>query len=154
MKKKNSEQENLWRNASGAYDPTAGEALTNIYNTDNGMIKNVVASPDRYPLVYICSRYAGDVQANTDAAQRYCRFALSMGKNPIAVHLHYTQFLDDSVPEERETGCALALSLLRRCSEVWVFTIDGFISAGMQKEICEAMKLGMKIRNFDGRITE
>ena len=154
MKKDVTGNTDLWRNASGIYDPTAGEALTRVNRAEEERNHGAGRTPDRYPLVYICSRYAGDVKANTDAARRYCRYALSMGMNPIAVHLHYTQFLDDSCPAERETGCALGLSLLRRCRELWVFTVDGGISDGMNREISEAVRLGMRIRTFDGRMIE
>ena len=50
--------------------------------------------------------------------------------------------LDDSVPEERETGITARLSLLRFCDEVWVFgdlPIDG-----MRAEIKLAHNLNIK----------
>ncbi len=55
-------------------------------------------------LVYIASPYAGDVQSNTEAAKSYCRAALEEGVVPIAPHLLYPQFLEDSDPAERNLG--------------------------------------------------
>ena len=51
------------RNQEGYPDPTAAEAI-------------VKASKKKYlSLVYICSKYSGDVVTNTEAAKRYSRFA-------------------------------------------------------------------------------
>ena len=52
------------KNAEGYADPTAETAIRNVTNEKRHM-----------PLVYICSRYAGDVQKNTVDAIRFCRFA-------------------------------------------------------------------------------
>lgn len=47
------------RNQEGYLDPTAAEAIAK-------------ASKKKYlPLVYICSKYSGDVVTNTEAAKRY-----------------------------------------------------------------------------------
>ena len=49
------------RNQEGYPDPTAAEAI-------------VKASKKKYlSLVYICSKYSGDVVTNTEAAKRYSR---------------------------------------------------------------------------------
>ena len=29
------------------------------------------------PVVYICSKFRGDIEANTEMARRYCRYAIS-----------------------------------------------------------------------------
>lgn len=39
------------------------------------------------PVVYICSRYSGDVKRNTEMARRYCRYAVDQGCIPLAPHL-------------------------------------------------------------------
>ena len=52
------------RNQEGYPDPTAAEAI-------------VKASKKKYlSLVYICSKYSGDVVTNTEATKRYSRFAV------------------------------------------------------------------------------
>ncbi len=83
--------------------------------------------------VYICSPYAGDVEANVMKAKRYCRLALSRGCVPIAPHLMYPRFLDDENQYEREVGLYCGLSLLDKCAEVWVFGQSP--SEGMDREI-------------------
>lgn len=98
-------------------------------------------------LVYICSPYAGDVEINTLRAQRYCRFAAMLGRLPIAPHLLFPRFLDESLPEERALGIECGLALLDRCPEIWVFGSQ--ISSGMAAEIEKAKRRNLVIRRFD-----
>lgn len=81
-------------------------------------------------LVYICSPLRGDIERNIRKANGYCRFAASKSVVPIAPHVMFTGFLDDTIAEERQTGLAIGLELLKRCDEVWVF--GKRISEGMQ----------------------
>ena len=97
--------------------------------------------------IYVCSPYAGDVDGNIRNAYRYCRFVIENGKNPIASHLLYPQFLDDDSPEERKIGLELGLDLLRVCDELWCF--GSRISKGMKAEITMAEELGIPVRRFD-----
>ena len=55
------------------------------------------------------------------------------GGIPLAPHLLFPRFMDDSDPTERDAGLRMARKLLTMCSEVWVF--GGRISAGMAAEI-------------------
>ena len=66
------------------------------------------------PIVYICSPYAGDVDGNVTAAQRYSRFAVDKGYIPIAPHLLFPQFLDDNDPKERQLGLFFGNALMLR----------------------------------------
>lgn len=84
-----------YQNGEGYPDPTAGEALANIQNSEKQALRAF------RPIVYICSPYSGDVEGNVAAARRYCRFAVDQGYIPIAPHLLFPQFLDDSDPKER-----------------------------------------------------
>lgn len=54
------------------------------------------------PLVYICSPYSGDTEANLAKARNFCRFALDQGQIPLAPHLMFPQFMNDADPVERE----------------------------------------------------
>ena len=83
--------------------------------------------------VYICSPYRGDIERNTRAARRYCLLAIKDGYLPIAPHLIFTEFLDDSIPEQREQGILMGLELLDHCNEIWVFGSE--ITEGMKQEI-------------------
>lgn len=97
-------------------------------------------------LIYVASAYAGDVKGNIEKAKQYCIHVVNEGGIPIAPHLLFTQFLDDSVPSERRLGLHLGLELLKHCTEVWVF---GDVSRGMRQEIKLAEKIGKPIRWFD-----
>ena len=99
-------------------------------------------------LVYICSPYAGDIEANIRFAKDACRHAAEQGFAPVAVHLLYPQILDDSIPAQREIGIRMGLRVLASCDELWI--CGSRISHGMSCEIAEAERLGIPIR----RITE
>ena len=94
----------------------------------------------------VTSKYAGDIEANTAAAIRYCRFAIEQGYMPIASHLLYPQILNDNDPDERELGLMFGIALLAKCNEVWCFGDEK--SAGMLQEIKIALKLKKRLRFF------
>ena len=87
----------------------------------------------REKLIYIASPYAGDIETNTAFAKKACRYAIHQGHTPIAVHLLYPQMLDDAEPTEREI-------------ELWL--CGGRVSSGMAREIEEAQRLGIPIRQI------
>ena len=103
-------------------------------------------------LIFICSPYRGDVEANKENARRYCRLAFQQGDRmsapiiPFAPHLLFTQFLDDSKAIERDAGLCLGLDMLARCDQLWVF---GKPTQGMTLEIQEAKRLHIPVRRFD-----
>lgn len=102
----------------------------------------------RRPLVYICSPYSGDVEANVAAARRYCRMAVERGYIPIAPHLLYPQFLNDVDPAERMLGLSFGNVLMDKCSELWV--CGDHLSPGMEAEFDRASASGMTIRFLRG----
>lgn len=93
------------------------------------------------PVIYICSKYSGDIEKNKKMARRYCRLAFDRGFVPIAPHLLFPQFLSEKT--EREKALAADLHLLAVCQELWVC---GEISRGMKLEIEEARRIGLPIR--------
>ena len=95
----------------------------------------------------MASKYAGDVDANVEAAIGYCRRVIEAGYMPIASHLLYPQILNDDDSKEREIGLMFGLALLRLCDEVWVF---GPVSPGVSREIDEAKRLKKRLRFFEG----
>lgn len=131
-----------YKNTEGYADPTAYEALTAVAKSEK---------PYK-PLVYIASPYAGDTETNVRRAQGYCRFAVTKNCIPIAPHLHYPQFMDDSDKEQRELGLFFALVLLGKCDELWIF--GDRVSNGMSKEIKKAEKRGIPIRRFSFKCEE
>lgn len=68
--------------------------------------------------VFICSPYRGDVKGNTEKAREYCRTAYDKGCIPVAPHLLFPQFLNESNEQERASGIAMGLELLLDCDEV------------------------------------
>ena len=101
----------------------------------------------REKLIYIASPYAGDIEANTAFAKKACRYAIRQGHTPVAVHLFYPQMLDDGDPVERETGLRLGHRVLEVCDEWWCG--GSRISSGMAREIEEAQRLGIPIRQIE-----
>ena len=97
-------------------------------------------------IVYICSPYAGDVENNTAAARRYCRFAVEVGYIPIAPHLLFRNSLTTAIQKERELGLFFGNAILSKCAEIWVF--GDRISEGMEAEIKRATWKGYRIRYF------
>ena len=118
---------NDYRNSEGYPDPTAGEALSRIATNEKQSLRAF------RPIVYICSPFSGDVETNVKAAQRYSRFAVDSGYLPIAPHLLFPQFMDDSNPKERELAMFFGNVLMSKCAELWVF--GDLISSGMAAEI-------------------
>ena len=133
------------RNKEGYMDRTAHAAITAIERKENLRF-------DYHPLVYICSPFAGDIEANVRNARRYSRHAVSKGYLPITPHLLYPQFLDDGLQSERDLGMFFGLVLMSKCSEVWVF--GERISAGMRIEIDRANRTGYPIRFFSSDCEE
>ena len=132
-------------NAEGYYDPTAYEALTLIEKEEHALRAF-------RPIVYICSPYAGEIGGNIKAARSYSRFAVDKGYIPIAPHLLFPQFMNDTDPQERELGLFFGNALMSKCSEVWVF--GSFISPGMQAEIKRARWKNYRLRYFTKELEE
>ena len=129
-------------NHEGYPDPTAAKALDNIIKTAKTYM----------PLVYIASPFAGDMEYNIKKARDYCRFAVDKNCIPIAPHLHYPQFMDDSDKDERDLGLFFALVLLGHCDELWVF--GDRVSNGISREIEKAVKRGIPIKKYNSRCEE
>ena len=104
-------------NGEGYYSPTEYEAFTRIEKEEKAAAKAAAFRP----IVYICSPYAGDTEKNTENARKYSRFAVDMHCLPITPHIYFTQFMNDDVPEERDTALFMNIILLSKCAELWVF---------------------------------
>ena len=102
--------------------------------------------------VYICSPCRGDYENNIQRAKEYSRAAVEKGVIPVTPHIYLTQFMDDTVSEERETAIFMNFVLMSKCVELWVF--GDTISAGMKAEIERAERKHMKIRYFTEELEE
>ena len=125
------------KNIEGYPDPTAYEALMNIE-------REAQKTFAFRPVVYICSPLSGDIDANQEAARRYCRYAVDSGYVPIAPHLFFPQFMDDDFPGDRRRALEMGLEMLRVADELWV--CGYIITSGMRAEIEEARRLGKFVR--------
>jgi hypothetical protein len=132
-------------NAERYYDPTAYKAMSIVEKEER-------VRPAFRPIVYICSPYAGEVESNVRAAQKYSRFAVDAGYIPVAPHLLFPQFLNDSNPKERQLGLFFGNALMSKCSEVWVF--GDRISPGMETEIKRAKWKNYRLRYFTENLEE
>lgn len=105
---------------------------------------------DYRTMVYICSAYSGNVATNVEKTKRYCRYAVDHDCMPVAPHLMYPQFMNETT--EREQGIHMALVLLGKCEEIWV--IGNHLSEGMAIELEQAKWWGKNIRYFNEDIRE
>ncbi len=135
-------------NAEGYVSPTEYAAFTRIEKAERAAAKAAAFRP----IVYICSPYSGDVERNTEKARRYSRFAVDQHCLPITPHIYFTQFMNDEIPDERETALFMNLVLMSKCAELWVF--GDVISKGMKAEIDRAKRKHMKIRYFTEEMEE
>ena len=134
------------RNSEGYVDPTPYQALSELEREEKKALRAF------RPIVYICSPYAGDVEGNVAAARRYSRFAVGKGYSPIAPHLLFPQFMDDTDPHGRELGLFFGNAVMSKCSEVWVF--GERISDGMAAEIKRARWKNYRLRYFTEELEE
>ena len=104
------------------------------------------------PLVYVCSRYAGDTEANLERTRAFCRFALDQGQIPLSGALAFSSLLDDEDPQQRDLAIFMDLILMGKCSELWVLGDE--ISDGMAAEIERAKKRRQPIRYFNSSFEE
>lgn len=132
-------------NSEGYPDPTAHGALVSIEQEQRALRAF-------RPIVYICSPFAGNIEANVADARRYSRFAVDEGYIPIAPHLLFPQFLNDADPQERELELFFGNALMSKCSEVWVF--GSRISSGMEAEINRAKWKNYHLRYFSEECME
>lgn len=135
-------------NNEGYASPTEYEAFTHIEREEKAAAKAAAFRP----VVYICSPYSGDTEKNTANACRYSRFAVDRHYLPITPHIYFTQFMDDNIPEERDTAIFMNWVLMSKCVELWVF--GEYISPGMKAEIERAKRKHMKIRYFTEELEE
>ena len=94
--------------------------------------------------------YAGDIEKNTYRARAFSRFAVEKNCIPMAPHLLFPQFMNEST--ERWLGLKMGIVLLGKCEQVWVF--GDLISEGMAAEIEKAKKQRKTIRYFTEALKE
>ena len=103
--------------------------------------------------VYICSPCRGDYENNIQRAKEFSRAAVERGCIPITPRIYLTQFMDDTVPAERELGLSIGRELVLMCDELWAFGLD-CPTAGMAAEIELARERGIPVLNGFKAISE
>lgn len=93
--------------------------------------------------IFICSPYRGDIEHNSEVAKYWCKQVICDGNLPVAPHLYFPQFLDDTDPEQRKMGLTLSINLLKNCDELWI--CSNTTSAGMYGELAAAIKYNIPI---------
>jgi hypothetical protein len=135
-----------YRNFEGYPDPTCCEALSLIEMEERKALRAF------RPIIYVCSPYAGRHQAQRGGRSPLLPVRSRTGIHPIAPHLLFPQFLDDTDPTERELGLFFGNALMSKCAEVWVF--GSRILDGMAAEIRRASWKGHRLRYFTEDLKE
>ena len=78
----------------------------------------------------------------------YCKDLYDMGFIPICPALMFSQFLNDGVPQERESKQEMSLNLLRRCRVLVVCGNE--VTDEMEREILLAKRLNIVSTTFGG----
>lgn len=130
------------RNSKGYADSTAYKALRAVE----------ISEFDHRPLTYICSPYCGDIEANVKLARDLSAYAVDCRRIPLAPHLLFPQFMDDTDPWDRELAMFMGCVLLSKCEAMWIYTPR--VSPGMKTEISWAHQLELPITYFDHNFAE
>lgn len=105
-------------------------------------------------LMYICSRYKGDIKRNKEYARYLTKVAILNGYTPITTHLYLTEALDDDDPNERKLGMSVGGRLLKACKYILVGDNYG-ISDGMWEELNFASKEGKTfLFEYNGKVMD
>ena len=131
-----------YRNSKEYADPTAYRALRAVEISEFG----------HRPLTYICSPYSGDVEGNVKLARDLSAYAVDCRRIPLAPHLLFPQFMDDTDPWDRELAILMGRVLLSKCEAMWVYTPR--VLLGMKTEISWAHQLELPITYFDHNFAE
>ena len=132
-----------FENSEGYPDPTPISVIRDTEGKER---------PPFMPLVYICSPYKSDLEANAERTRKFCRFALDQGQIPLAATLMFPQFMDETNPAEMELSIFMGIVLMGKCSEVWV--LGDVVTEGMAEEIDRAKRRRQPIRYFNSAFEE
>ena len=107
-----------------------------------GTTQRVGMTDSHVRTVYICHPYRGDPVGNRLRVAAHCRRLAHDGVLPLAPQLMLPAFLDERA--ERELAMGLCLRMVRLADEVLVC---GAPTEGMQREIAEATRRGIRVRH-------
>jgi len=98
--------------------------------------------------VYICHKLGNNIEENSKKINDICRKIALEEPNtiPFAPYMHFIQFLNDKVSEERELGLTYNLAIMIDLKpEFRVYSEDGVITAGMKRDIVSASLTNLEI---------
>ena len=99
---------------------------------------------EKRKVVFISHPLKGNIEENINKVRKICRELIIEGEVvPLATHMIFPTFLDDSIHEERRIGMDGTLELLKRSDEVWIY--GDRISEGMKEEIELAKEIRIPI---------
>lgn len=118
---------------------------------------------NKIPKVFICIRLrSGDNDDpkkallefinNLKRARIAARYAVLKGYDPEATTIYFTQFLNDSLAEERELGMKIGQIRLINCNRLWAildFDKAETLSSGMSSDMKIALENGIPIEYKD-----
>ncbi len=117
-------------------------------------------SENKIPKTFICIRLRPksnwqfiawfQYRKNLSRAKIAARYAVLNGYDPEATTIYFTQFLDDSMAEERELGMKIGQSRLELCNEIWdIRDADEKPSSGMASDLKFAGENNIAVKGFD-----
>ncbi|MBU4332782.1 hypothetical protein KKD19_02320 [Patescibacteria group bacterium] len=105
-----------------------------------------LAERQKPKIVYIAHQIAGDITGNRDAILKICKEIHTREILPCAPCLLFLEYLDDSIPKERELGMLANRKYFQQgiINELWL--CGPRISDGMKEEIALALKHHIPIK--------
>lgn len=100
------------------------------------------------PIAYVCSPTNTKIIFNSKKACEYSRTIYDHGYTPIAPHLLFPQFMDESIAEECNEMTMMNKVLIRK-SRI-MFVCGDAITSRMQQEMLYARQIGITVVPLDG----
>ena len=104
--------------------------------------KPIITDFDKLDPVILESPFAGDVKNNVHYAKYAINYFSQQGFAPMASHLSSTNFLDDTIKEQRDLGIDRGLDIANGKNSI--VAIDRGISGGMEYGVQRAINEGRK----------
>ncbi len=95
--------------------------------------------------IFIAHPINGDIEGNMKKVLDICAHLHNEDTIPVAPYLISLQYLDDSIPKDRDLGIIANLETLNRgyVDELWVY--GDSITPGMKQEVTLALSLGIPV---------
>lgn len=117
---------------------------------------------NKIPKVFICirlrpksqepERAVAEFEENLKRARIAARYAVLRGYDPEATTIYFTQFLNDSLLQERKLGMQIGQVRLMNCNKLWTILDLGkgeTPSSGMSSDMKTALENGIPIEYKD-----